>query len=85
MPCHWDLSIWEKQVLRKDLFGLDFYTPEYEKAFKAWFTACCKALMATGIPNEKLLVCPVDECSDKRAETIARWVKECRPETWNDV
>ena len=78
---YWDLSIWEKQVLRKDLFGLEFYTPAYEKAFKAWFSACCKALMAIGIPNEKLLVCPVDECSDKRAETIARWVKDIRPET----
>ena len=37
--------------------------------------------MAIGIPNEKVLVCPIDECSDKRAETIARWIKECRPET----
>ncbi len=79
--CYWDLAIWEKQSLRKDLFGLDFYTPAYEKAFKAWFSACVDALLQSGIPNEKLLVCPVDECSDKRAETIARWVKECRPAT----
>ena len=78
---YWDLAIWEKQVLRRDLFGLDFNTPAYEKAFKSWFTACCKALMAVGIPNEKVFVCPIDECSDKRAETIARWIKECRPET----
>ena len=78
---YWDLAIWEKKVLRNDLFGLDFYSPAYEKAFKAWFTACFKALMAQGIPNEKVLVCPVDECSDKRAEAIARWIKECRPET----
>ncbi len=78
---YWDLSIWEKQALRKDLFGLDFYTPEYEKAFKAWFSACVDELLKLGVPNSKLLVCPVDECSDKRAETIARWIKECRPAT----
>ena len=38
-------------------------------------------MLKLGVPNSKLLVCPVDECSDKRAETIARWVKECRPAT----
>ncbi|MBE6366723.1 MAG: hypothetical protein E7052_02280 [Lentisphaerae bacterium] len=78
---YWDLAIWEKKVLRKDLFGLDFYSDAYEKAFKSWFKACADALQAAGVPNEKVLVCPIDECSDKRAERIARWIKECRPES----
>ena len=79
--CYLDLAIWEKRVLRKDLFGLDFDSPAYEKAFKAWFQACAKELKSLGVPNNRLLVCPVDECSDRRAQTIARWVKECDPAT----
>ncbi len=78
---YWDLAIWEKKVLRKDLFGLDFYSEAYGKAFKSWFKACADALQAAGVPNEKVLICPIDECSDKRAERIARWIKECRPES----
>lgn len=76
-----DVAIWEKQELRRDLFGLDFYSPAYEKAFKTWFKACADAMEEVGIPNERLLVCPLDESCDNRAALIARWIKECSPRT----
>ena len=76
-----DIGVWEKNWQRKDLFGLDFYDPAFEKAFKGWFAAVADELAKLGIPNERLVVCPVDEALDKRPQMIARWIKEMRPET----
>ena len=76
-----DVSIWEKHALRRDLFGLDFNHPAYEKAFKTWFAACVDELIKLGVPNERLVVCPLDEALDERAQRIGRWIKEVRPAT----
>ena len=75
------MDIWEKHTQRKDLFGLDFHAPAYEKAFKVWFKACAEELKRLGVPNDRLVVCPLDEAVDERAEAIARWIKEVCPET----
>ena len=76
-----DVAIWEKKLLREDIFGLDFADPAYEKAFKTWFRACVSEMHRLGIGSDRLLVCPLDESCDLRSETIARWIKECSPET----
>ncbi len=76
-----NVDIWEKQQQRRDLFGLDFNDPAYEKAFKNWFGQIAAELARLGIPNAKLVVCPYDESLDRRAETIARWIKETAPDT----
>ena len=78
---YFDIGIWNKFHQRKDLFGLDFYHPNYEKAFKSWFSAVMDELMKLGIPNERLMVCPEDESINEHAELIAKWIKEVRPAT----
>lgn len=74
-----NVDIWEKQQQRKDLFNLDFTNPNYEKAFKTWFSAVINELQALGVSNDKLVVCPYDESCGKNAESIARWIKEVNP------
>lgn len=73
-------DIWEKQWIRKDLFGLEITNPNYEKAFKRWFAAILAHLKTKGITNENLLVNPYDECTDEKSQQIAKWMKEVDPQ-----
>jgi hypothetical protein len=77
---YFNVDIWEKQVQRKDLFGLDFFDPAYEVAFKNWVRRVVAEFKELGISADRLMVCPYDESTDLRAEKIASWLKECAPE-----
>ena len=70
------LDIFEKGDLRRDLFGLDWGTPAYEKAFKEWLRAVLDHLSAEGIEYDRLLLNPYDESVGPECQTLARWVKE---------
>lgn len=74
-----NVAIWEKGKLRRDLFGLDFYSPPYEKAFKAWLQAIVEHLESKGISREKLIINGYDESLGKEAQMISRWIKEVDP------
>ncbi len=76
---YFNVDIWEKNDLRTDLFGLDFFSPAYEKAFKQWLTLVLAKFQDLGIDADKLVICPYDESVDKRAVMIARWIKEVNP------
>lgn len=73
------LDIWEKQTLRRDLFGLPFGTPAYEKALKSWLVAVLEHLEAKGITRERLLINPYDESVGEECQLLARWIKEVDP------
>lgn len=77
---YFNVDIWEKNDLRTDLIGLDFFSPAYEKAFKQWLARVFDKFNELGISAEKLVVCPYDESTDKRAAMIARWIKEVNPQ-----
>jgi hypothetical protein len=74
------LDIWEKDWVRKDLFGLDVKDPSYEKAFKIWFAAIMKHLNAKGITRDKIIVNPYDESTSENCRQIAKWIKDVDPE-----
>ena len=74
-----DIAIWNQKLQNKELFYLDFYDPAYATAFRSWFKQVLAELASHGINSGNLLVCPIDEAADKRAETIARWIKEVDP------
>ena len=76
---YFDVAVWEKNWQRKDLFGLDFNHPKYEKAFKSWFAAVIAEFAELGIPKDRLVVCPLDEALDDRAVKIASWIKAVDP------
>lgn len=74
-----DIAIWNQKLQNKELFYLDFYDPAYAKAFKSWFAQVLTELKKHDINESNLLVCPIDEAADKRAEIIASWIKEVNP------
>ena len=74
------LDIWEKKWVRKDLFGLDFPSPAYEKAFKSWLKAIVDRMKMHGIGYDKFVVNPYDESVDDNCLFIAKWVKETDPQ-----
>ncbi len=75
-----DIAIWNQHRQNRELFNLDFYDPAYGKAFKKWFRMLIDELAALNIPKTKLLVNPIDEAADKRAEIISGWIKSVDPE-----
>ena len=77
---YFDIGVWNRSYQRKDLLGLDFYHPNYGKAFKSWFGTVYDELIRLGIPNDRLMICPEDESVNDHALQIAKWVKEARPQ-----
>lgn len=73
------IDIFEKGTVRHDLFGLRWGSPEYEKAFKAWFAQVLQHLLDRGLTREQLLVNPYDESVNEDCQTLARWIKEVDP------
>ncbi len=73
------VDIFEKGKLRKDLFGLKFDTPEYEKAFKEWFGAVVGHLLGKGLTYDRFMVNPYDESVNEQCQTLARWMKDVDP------
>ncbi|MCP4639869.1 MAG: DUF4091 domain-containing protein [bacterium] len=73
------LGIWEKGKQRRDLFGLDFGTPEYEKAFKEWFGLVVDHLIEKGLTYDRFMVNPYDESVGEHCRTLSRWIKEVDP------
>jgi len=74
-----DIAIWNQKLQNRELFNLDFYHPAYGKAFKSWLKLILAELAQHGINSSNLLLCPIDEAADKRAEIIAAWIKEVDP------
>ncbi|MBN2312258.1 MAG: DUF4091 domain-containing protein [Candidatus Hydrogenedentes bacterium] len=72
-------DIWEKGRVRRDFIGLDFESPEYEKAFKQWLRLVLDKLFSHGLTYERFMLNPYDESLDARCRAIARWVKEVDP------
>jgi hypothetical protein len=73
------LDIWETTWIHKELFGLDWNDPAYEKAFKNWWRIVLNHLKSRGLTDDSFIVNPVDECSDQRFVTLAHWVKDVDP------
>ncbi|HEY3297940.1 MAG TPA: hypothetical protein VGK34_04720 [Armatimonadota bacterium] len=73
------LDIWEKTWVRKDLFGLDFPSPAYQKAFTTWLNAIVDRLKQHGIGYDRFVVNAYDESVSDNCYFIARWVREADP------
>lgn len=73
------LDVWEKSWVRKDLFGLEFPSPSYEKAFKNWLKALVGRLKKHGIGYDRFVVNPYDESVSDNCYFIAKWIKETDP------
>ncbi len=74
------IDIFEKGSVRRDLFGLRWGTPEYEKAFKTWLRLLLDHLWAQGLTHDSLLVNPYDESVGEDCQTLAAWIKAVDPE-----
>lgn len=74
------IDIFEKGVLRNDLFGLGFDDPGYEKAFKTWLKTVVSHIKSKGISEDRLLINSYDESVDKNYQMISRWIKEVFPQ-----
>ncbi|MDI9586347.1 MAG: DUF4091 domain-containing protein [Acidobacteriota bacterium] len=70
------IDIFEKGTVRRDLFGLRWGSPEYEKAFKTWFAQVLQHLLDKGLTREQLIVNPYDESVNEDCQTLARWIKD---------
>jgi len=73
------IDIFEKGTVRRDLFGLRWGSPEYEKAFKTWFAQVLQHLLDKGLTREQLIVNPYDESVNEDCQTLARWIKDVDP------
>lgn len=73
------LDIWEKRVVRRDLFGLPFDSPAYEVAFKRWFRIVLDHLLAAGLTHDQFMVNPYDESVNEACRALAGWVKAVDP------
>ncbi|WP_428939257.1 glycoside hydrolase domain-containing protein [Fontivita pretiosa] len=71
-----NMDIFEKASIRTDLIGLEFGTPQYERAFKAWLRMVLAHLEKRGIGRERFMINPYDESVDERCRLLARWIKE---------
>ena len=74
------VDIFEKGHVRRDLFGLAWGSPAYEKAFKAWLRQVVAHLLERGITREQLMINPYDESVNEDCRTLARWIKEVDPQ-----
>jgi hypothetical protein len=70
------IDIFEKGTVRKDLFGLPFGTPEYERAFKTWFAKVVSHLRSRGLTDKDFVVNPYDESVGPECRTLSQWIKE---------
>lgn len=76
-----NVDVWEHPgVLRDDLIGLDFNSPEYGKAFKTWYRAMINRIVEDGVAASRLMACPYDESVGERAVRLAALMKEACPE-----
>jgi hypothetical protein len=73
------MDIFEKGQVRRDLFGLQFGTPSYEKAFKTWFRQVVDHLLAKGLTYERFLVNPYDESVGNECQQLSGWIKAVDP------
>lgn len=73
------LAVWEKQTIRRDLFGIPFESPGYEKAFKTRIRAIIDRLLANGLTYDQFMINPYDESVNEACRTMARWIKEADP------
>lgn len=76
-----NVDVWEHPgVLRDDLIGLDFNSPEYGKAFKTWYRAVINHIVESGVAAGRVMACPYDESVGERAVRLAALMKEACPE-----
>lgn len=76
-----NVDVWEHPgVLRDDLIGLDFNSPEYGKAFKTWYRAVINRIAEDGVAPDRVMACPYDESVGERAVRLAALMKEACPE-----
>lgn len=76
-----NVDVWEHPgVLREDLIGLDFNSPEYGKAFKTWYRAVISRIVENGVVADRVMACPYDESVGERAVRLAALMKEACPE-----
>jgi hypothetical protein len=76
-----NVDVWEHPgVLREDLIGLEFNSPEYAKAFTTWYRAVIGRMRQDGVAAERIMACPYDESVGERAVRLASLMKEACPE-----